>query len=153
MNLFQTLLFFLALSAGHSPAQASSSGPMTPGEQAALVKTYCTGCHSDSVSMGGLSFEHFDPVRLDPAVAGMMAAEIQNGAMAAAGIAKPDPFVIATFSAALAARAGAAESSTGGWSIRSISDLRPPKASDGSGYLPPPKPMVTASMQAGTEFD
>src|SRR4051794_25497765 len=108
MNTLQSLVLFMALVS----RPQTSSGPMTPGEMAGLVKNYCFGCHSDNLSMGGLSFEHFDPPNLDPAIAAMMVTEVQNGAMSAAGIPKPSAGTVAAFTRGLAAKAADAERAT-----------------------------------------
>jgi hypothetical protein len=148
MNVLQALLLFIAFGGVAWRPQASPSGSMTPGEEAGLLKNYCVGCHSDRRPMGGLSLEYFDLSNADPVVASMMVTEIQNGAMGAAAIVKPDAAKITALTNTLATRAVAAERATGGWTIQSFSDLQPQKLADGS-YLPPPKPKITATMQAG----
>jgi mono/diheme cytochrome c family protein len=59
-------------------------------EQTALVKTYCAVCHTDAAKNGGLSLEHYDAGKRDPALAAMILSKLNNGAMGAAGKGVPD---------------------------------------------------------------
>jgi len=59
-------------------------------EQNALVKKYCAVCHTDAARNGGLSLQHYDAARRDPALAAMMLSKLNVGAMGAAGIGVPD---------------------------------------------------------------
>jgi hypothetical protein len=63
---------------------------MPPAEQNALVKRYCAVCHTDAARNGGLSLEHYDAAKRDPALAAMMLTKLNNGAMGAAGNGVPD---------------------------------------------------------------
>jgi hypothetical protein len=70
-----------------------SLAAMPAAEQTALVKKYCAVCHSDAARNGGLSLEHYDAARRDPALAAMLLSKLNNGAMGAAGKGVPDPVV------------------------------------------------------------
>ena len=63
---------------------------MPAAEQNALVKQYCTVCHTDAAQNGGLSLEHYDAARRDPVLAAMILSKLKNGAMGAAGNGVPD---------------------------------------------------------------
>ena len=63
---------------------------MPPAEQNALVKRYCTVCHTDASKNGGLSLEHYDAGHRNPALAAMMLSKLNDGAMGAAGNGVPD---------------------------------------------------------------
>jgi cytochrome c5 len=63
---------------------------MPAAEQTALVKEYCAVCHSDAAKNGGLSLEHYDAAKRDPARAAMLLSKLNNGAMGAAGRGVPD---------------------------------------------------------------
>jgi hypothetical protein len=118
-----------------SPAVfASDAMPLS--QQDALVKKYCVVCHDDAKLIGGMSLEHFDPAHPDPNIAGMMVSKLQYGAMGAAGVPMPDPATISGLIDALAARAGGAETATGGWTLKSNASPLPP----------PPPPTITASI-------
>jgi mono/diheme cytochrome c family protein len=82
----------------------------------ALVRKHCVVCHQGANPGGGLSLETFDFRRPDAALARMMAIKIKDdGAMTAAGVAKPDPATFDGFMAALSA-AGAAKDRDG-WTV------------------------------------
>ena len=66
---------------------------MPAAEQTALVKQYCAVCHSDAARNGGLSLEHYDAAKRDPALAAMLLSKLNNGAMGAAGKGVPDAVV------------------------------------------------------------
>jgi hypothetical protein len=59
-------------------------------EQNALVEKYCVVCHSDAAKNGGLSLQHYDAGKRDPALAAMLLSKMNNGAMGAAGNGVPD---------------------------------------------------------------
>ncbi len=75
------VLWALASAAVCLPAWAA----MPAAEQNALVKKYCAVCHTDAVRNGGLSLEHYDAAKRDPALAAMMLSKLNGGAMGAAG--------------------------------------------------------------------
>lgn len=59
-------------------------------EQNALVKKYCAVCHTDAAMNGGLSLQHYDAAKRDPALARMILSKLNAGAMGAAGNGVPD---------------------------------------------------------------
>ena len=59
-------------------------------EQNALVEKYCVVCHTDAAKNGGLSLQHYDAAKRDPALAAMLLSKLNNGAMGAAGNGIPD---------------------------------------------------------------
>src|SRR3954453_7030042 len=63
---------------------------MPPAQQNALVKQYCAVCHTDAAMNGGLSLQHYDAAKRDPALAAMILTKLNNGAMGAAGKGMPD---------------------------------------------------------------
>ena len=65
-------------------------GAMPVAEQNALVQQYCAVCHTDAAKNGGLSLEHYDAARRDPALAAMMLTKLNSGAMGAAGNGVPE---------------------------------------------------------------
>lgn len=79
---------FLILGFGAVCAPAWAAMPAA--EQNALVKRYCAVCHTDAAQNGGLSLEHYDAARRDPALAEMMLSKLNSGAMGAAGNGVPD---------------------------------------------------------------
>jgi hypothetical protein len=87
---------------------ASAADTMPVARQNALVKQYCSVCHTDAARNGGLSLEHFDAARPDPGDAAMMVSKLKTGALGAAGITPPDQATReALISALIAASAGA----------------------------------------------
>jgi len=62
---------------------------MPPAEQNALVKKYCAVCHTDAAMNGGLSLQHYDASKRDPALAAMILSKLNGGAMGAAGMGVP----------------------------------------------------------------
>jgi hypothetical protein len=63
---------------------------MPAAEQNALVAKYCAVCHTDAAKNGGLSLQHYDAAKRDPALAAMILTKLNNGAMGAAGNGVPD---------------------------------------------------------------
>ncbi len=63
---------------------------MPAAEQNALVQRYCAVCHTDASMNGGLSLQHYDAAKRDPALAAMMLTKLNVGAMGAAGNGVPD---------------------------------------------------------------
>jgi hypothetical protein len=76
----------LGFAAMYAPAWAA----MPATEQNALVKQYCAVCHTDAVMNGGLSLQHYDAAKRDPALAAMILSKLNAGAMGAAGNGVPD---------------------------------------------------------------
>jgi hypothetical protein len=63
---------------------------MPAAEQNRLVKQYCAVCHTDAAMNGGLSLQHYDAAKHDPALAAMILSKLNAGAMGAAGNGVPD---------------------------------------------------------------
>lgn len=127
-----------AMMAGSLTAADPAADPMPTVQQNALVRKYCTTCHTDAARNGGLSLEHFDATHAAPSLTAMMLSKLtgvpletvrgigtnaraaalvhqnmMSGAMRAAAIPIPDPATIGALIDALAtASAGATE-----WSI------------------------------------
>src|SRR6185312_2679780 len=100
------LLLILGLVTIYAPAWAA----MPVAEQNTLVKRYCAVCHTDAAKNGGLSLEHYDAARRDPALAAMILSKLNNNAMGAAGAGVPDkPTQQAWLEAAREQAAGATE--------------------------------------------
>jgi cytochrome c551/c552 len=88
--------------ASHAPA----AGTMLPAEQMAVVKQYCTGCHSERGKAGGLSLAAFDATQVvDHADATeKMIRKLRAGMMPPAGARRPDAATVAGLAEALEAR-------------------------------------------------
>jgi hypothetical protein len=54
--------------------------PMPIAQQNALVKKYCTVCHTDAARNGGLSLERFDAAQVAPSLAAIMLSKLTSGA-------------------------------------------------------------------------
>lgn len=80
-------VLFAAAMAGAPALHAST---ISPERQTALVMKYCAVCHSDAVRNGGLSLQHYDASKSDPALAAMLLSKLRVGAMGAAGLGVPD---------------------------------------------------------------
>jgi hypothetical protein len=66
--------------AGVAAVRAEAAGDIMPAsQQRGLVQKYCAACHDDARMVGGLSLEHFDASRANPAVAAMMLSKLTNG--------------------------------------------------------------------------
>ncbi len=76
----------VAFAAIYTPVWAA----MPAAEQNALVTKYCAVCHTDAAMSGGLSFQHYDAAKRDPALAAMILSKLNAGAMGAAGNGVPD---------------------------------------------------------------
>jgi hypothetical protein len=76
----------VAFAAVYTPVWAA----MPPTEQNALVRKYCAVCHTDAAMNGGLSLQHYNAAKRDPALAAMILSKLKNGAMGAAGNGLPD---------------------------------------------------------------
>jgi hypothetical protein len=90
------------------PAMTSAAA-LPASEQNALVRRYCTVCHTDASMNGGLSLEHFDAARPDPGDAAMIVSKMKAGAFGAAGIAPPDQATQQALVAALSSAASGAD--------------------------------------------
>jgi hypothetical protein len=80
----------LFLTVGFAAVYAPLLAAMPPAEQNALVKQYCTVCHTDAAMNGGLSLQHYDAAKRDPTLAAMILSKLNAGAMGAAGNGVPD---------------------------------------------------------------
>jgi mono/diheme cytochrome c family protein len=78
------------------PARAASTRPAVPtfgpAAQTALVKQYCTGCHSDRGKAGGLSLASFDAATAadHPVITEKMIRKLRAGMMPPAGARRPE---------------------------------------------------------------
>jgi hypothetical protein len=79
----------LLLAVGCVAMNVTMWAAMPPGEQNALVKQYCTGCHTDSAMNGGLSLQSYNAAKRDPTLAAMILSKLNAGAMGAAGVGVP----------------------------------------------------------------
>ena len=93
-------------------AAAAAADDMSPAQQNARVGRYCAVCHTDAAKNGGLSLEHYDAARADPALAPMLLSKLRNGAMGAAGLGIPDTPTREAWVAATTAQAAGAENWT-----------------------------------------
>src|SRR5206468_3374493 len=71
--------------------------------QAALVKQYCAGCHSEKGRSGGLSLADFDPVAVDQNAETVekMIRKLRAGMMPPPGARRPDGDTLVQFVTAL----------------------------------------------------
>jgi cytochrome c553 len=94
------------------PAMAvAHAADAVPAEsQAALVKQYCVGCHSDKGKAGGLSLASFEPARADQTadIAEKMIRKLRAGMMPPPGARRPEGDALQKFVAALESRVDAA---------------------------------------------
>jgi hypothetical protein len=100
-------------------ASHASSALATPQSQTALVKQYCTGCHSDRGQAGGLSLAAFDAAQVTNQVdvAEKMIRKLRAGMMPPAGARRPDEATVKGLAEALETRIdrAAALRPTPGW--------------------------------------
>src|SRR5262245_2294090 len=75
-----------------APVASHSSTAMTAEAQTALVKQYCTGCHSDRGKAGGLTLASFDAATVEDHadVGEKMIHKLRAGMMPPAGAKRPD---------------------------------------------------------------
>jgi hypothetical protein len=78
------------MTAGLAIMSVPAWAAMPAAEQNALVKQYCAVCHTDAAMNGGLSLQHYDAAKRDPALAAMILSKLNAGAMGAAGKGVPD---------------------------------------------------------------
>lgn len=131
------------------PRDAARPGP-TGATHTELVRTYCTGCHSDRGKAGGLSLAAFDPGRAETQLetTERIIRKLTAGMMPPAGARRPDEAALQSLLASLIAQAdgAAAAAPNPGWrpfqrltraeyarSVRELLDLDV----DVSSYLPP----------------
>jgi hypothetical protein len=88
------------------PMAVAHTGDTTGDPQAALVKQYCAGCHSEKGKAGGLSLASFEPTRADQTadVAEKMIRKLRAGMMPPPGARRPDGDVLQKFAASLETR-------------------------------------------------
>jgi len=86
-----------------APIQTTAGTAMSLDAQSALVKQYCTGCHSDSAKAGGLTLASFDPARVDQnaPVAEKMIRKLRAGLMPPPAARRPDAEAVKAFVTAL----------------------------------------------------
>ena len=153
------LVVTATLVAGQAPTPAPASPPRTspaaiaaalPPIDAALVKTYCVGCHSERGKAGGLSLVDFNPARAADAAetAEKIVRKLSAGMMPPPGAKRPEPATMRAFVHALEARLdrAAAANPNPGWRplqrltraeyARAVQDLLD-LVIDPSLYLPP----------------
>lgn len=135
-------------------AALASADDLSPSQQNALVRKYCTVCHTDAANNGGLSLEHYDAARADPPLAAMLLSKLRNGAMGAAGLGVPDKetqeaWVLATVRQALGAQNWAvSRSETSQGSIVTASVVR--IVGSRNGEANPPIYRLTLSCEPAT---
>jgi hypothetical protein len=88
--------------ASHAPAVTT----MLAAEQTAVVKQYCTGCHSERGKAGGLTLASFDAATIDQhgETAEKMIRKLRAGMMPPSGARRPEADVLTAMAAALEAR-------------------------------------------------
>jgi hypothetical protein len=111
-------LISLGAAAQGNPQQAPAVLPVAshgadlsrPEAQTALVKQYCTSCHSDKMKAGGLSLVSFDAADLaaQAPVAEKMIRKLRAGMMPPAGVKRPDATTITALAHAFESRIDAA---------------------------------------------
>jgi hypothetical protein len=89
-----------------SPVASHGADLSTPEAQTALVKQYCTSCHSDKMKAGGLSLASFDAANVvaDAPVAEKMIRKLRAGMMPPAGVKRPEAATIAALASAFESR-------------------------------------------------
>jgi hypothetical protein len=129
MKQYSASLILAAALSLHPTARAEENMPAA--QQNSMVQKYCGVCHSDALMYGGLSVQHFDAARPEPAVAAMLVSKLtaghspeevnaadsaatilgfmKTGAMDAAGLGAPDESTQLAFVKALTAEAAGAE--------------------------------------------
>jgi mono/diheme cytochrome c family protein len=72
----------------------------------ALIRQYCTACHSDRLKTGGLSLASYDAARPEqtPGVSEQIIRKLRAGMMPPAGVKRPEASAIASLAAALETR-------------------------------------------------
>ncbi|MDH4066273.1 MAG: DUF1592 domain-containing protein, partial [Acidobacteriota bacterium] len=87
------------------PGPATSVAPTAEAE-AALVNTYCVGCHNDRGKAGGLSLASFDPARAaeSPEISEKIVRKLSAGMMPPSGAKRPEAPALASFQRGLETR-------------------------------------------------
>jgi hypothetical protein len=80
-------------------ASHAAATNLTADQQNALVKQYCSTCHSDRMKSGGLTLAEFDATSIThtPEVAEKMIRKLRAGMMPPAGMKRPDEATIGAF--------------------------------------------------------
>jgi hypothetical protein len=88
--------------ASHAPATAT----MLAAEQSAVVKQYCSTCHSERGKAGGISFASFDAAKIEEngELTEKMIRKLRAGMMPPAGARRPEPAVIQSMVASFESR-------------------------------------------------
>ena len=88
------------------PMAVAHTADATGDSQAALVKQYCAGCHSEKGKAGGLSLASFEPAHADQSadVAEKMIRKLRAGMMPPPGARRPDGDALQKFAASLETR-------------------------------------------------
>jgi mono/diheme cytochrome c family protein len=134
------------------PAAAAAQASTPPSDpHTALVRQYCTGCHSERGKAGGLSLASFELSKAtdrDSAVSEKMIRKLRAGMMPPAGARRPDDAALQALAEALETRvdAAAAAKPNPGWRpfqrlnraeySRAVKDLLDVDI-DASPFLPP----------------
>ncbi len=102
----------LALAIAMVPIAADAQAPSpVPDPQTALVRQYCTGCHSERAKAGGLSLVSFELSKAadqQAATSEKMIRKLRAGMMPPPGARRPDDAALATLATALETRVDAA---------------------------------------------
>ncbi len=100
--------------AGASAPVSASAGTFDAAAQTALIKQYCTGCHSDRAKAGGLTLAAYDAATAagDIVVSEKIIRKLRAGMMPPAGAKRPEPAVIASLAGALETRIDRASAGT-----------------------------------------
>ena len=87
-------------------AHAAAASTLTAAEQTAMVKQYCTGCHSDRGKAGQLTLASFDASKAadDVVITEKMIRKLRAQMMPPPGSRRPDPGQITALTEALEAR-------------------------------------------------
>jgi mono/diheme cytochrome c family protein len=154
MKAFSAVLVFAAVLefGALDPMSAAAQAPPAPvpDPQTALVKQYCTGCHSDRGKAGGLSLAAFDATKAaeHAATAEKMIRKLRAGMMPPSGARRPDEAALIALAETLETRidTAAAANPNPGWRpfqrlnrseySRAIKDLLAIDV-DASPFLPP----------------
>jgi hypothetical protein len=104
--------WLLALATGAAPAaaarQAGTGAPSAP--EAALLTTYCLGCHNERARIGDLALDTLDIADVGPHAETWekVVRKVRTGMMPPSGARRPEPEALDAFAAALEARLDAA---------------------------------------------
>jgi hypothetical protein len=97
--------WLLALATGAAPAaaarQAGTGAPSAP--EAALLTTYCLGCHNERARIGDLALDTLDIADVGPHAETWekVVRKVRTGMMPPSGARRPEPEALDAFAAAL----------------------------------------------------